>query len=376
MENRHILFDFVRYPEFGGISTVTSIIIPELQKVGYKISVCSHRLPNKKIEVSNVQIYYTPNPDRLCDKKNYKFYDELLNHTHFDIIIYQDSYASVHKMVCELAKKHGIDLYVFEHNAPRNAIYSRTLHPILSIKGLIRRLLHPYFVMREIRRKKYLYSNCKKYILLSNNYIDEFAKYTHVPLQKLIAINNPISLPDESVDLNSKKNEILFVGRMCPEKGVLQLLKYWIHMPKDVDAVFRIVGDGEEKRKCEQYVLKHNINNVKFEGYQIPSKYYMRAKVFWMESKYEGWPMTLVEAMSYGCIPIVSNTFGALYDIIDDGVNGFIVESGRYEKYIKITNMLLSDDGLYEIVAKAAMKKVKKFSLEDIRKEWESLLEE
>ena len=49
-----------------------------------------------------------------------------------------------------------------------------------------------------------------------------------------------------------------------------------------------------------------------------------------MTSHIEGWPMTLLEAQQYGCVPIVYNTFAALSEIIENNVNGYII--GKYDE--------------------------------------------
>lgn len=57
-----------------------------------------------------------------------------------------------------------------------------------------------------------------------------------------------------------------------------------------------------------------------------------------MTSNYEGFSMVLIEAMQYGCVPFVFNSFASLPDIIDDKVNGYVItpfDEGEYVQKIK-----------------------------------------
>ena len=63
-----------------------------------------------------------------------------------------------------------------------------------------------------------------------------------------------------------------------------------------------------------------------------------------MTSAYEGWPMTLMEAMQNGCVPIVFDSFKAVYDIVDSDINGVIVSNGDMDTYHRELVRLMSDD--------------------------------
>ena len=374
MKSKKILFDLFRFPEFGGISTVTSILLPELLKLGYEVDIVSHREPNKEYDgPESVNIYYTPDFNDLTSRPNYEFYDDLLKRNRYDIIVYQDNYSPTHRMICQLAEKYGATLLVCEHNAPTNVPHSRTLRPFFSVKGFLRRVLHPLFVKREVDRKRYILDHCSRYILLSEAYIKEFADYVGLTdTSKLAAINNPIlTVPD--LDLDKKIDEVLFVGRIVEEKGLGKMIRLWEEMALD-GVQFKIVGDGPKKAEYQRQVESRGIKGITFEGYRDPTPYFKESKIFWMNSKFEGWPMTLIEAMSNGCVPIVTNSFAAVYDIIEDGVDGFIVEHGDNAAIKERTRRLLDDTALYRRMAANAQAKSKHFSIDKIIARWADML--
>ena len=87
-----------------------------------------------------------------------------------------------------------------------------------------------------------------------------------------------------------------------------------------------LVGDGPHKPLLEKYVEDKSISNVTFVGFikEEPIQFYKNASIFMLTSDLEGFGLVLIEAMSYGVVPIVYGSYESVYDIIDDNVNGFI----------------------------------------------------
>ena len=54
---------------------------------------------------------------------------------------------------------------------------------------------------------------------------------------------------------------------------------------------------------------------------------YARASILAAPSRREGWPLVLQEAMSQGCVPVVFNSYSAVYDVVHEDVTGLIVPS-------------------------------------------------
>lgn len=72
-------------------------------------------------------------------------------------------------------------------------------------------------------------------------------------------------------------------------------------------------------------------------------KYYMKAKIFSITSKYEGFPLVFLEALINGCT-IISTNFPAARDICDDNKYGRIYNSGDIKKLSNIFEELSSND--------------------------------
>ena len=103
--------------------------------------------------------------------------------------------------------------------------------------------------------------------------------------------------------------------------------------------------------------------------------YYKKASFICLTSFYEGWGMSLTEGMQYGCIPFTFDNYGAASDIIDDNINGCLVDAFDEKEYANRLSHLMNDDDKRLEMSRAAIEKVKLFSAENIVDKWEKLFE-
>jgi len=89
-----------------------------------------------------------------------------------------------------------------------------------------------------------------------------------------------------------------------------------------------------------------------FDHAQI-AKFYRALDVFWVTSRIEGGPVTLLEAMASG-IPCISTPVGAALDLIDHGKNGFIVSFDSSELFVNLSLKLAQDPELRHRIGNAA----------------------
>lgn len=373
---KRLCFYLTRFPEYGGIGTVTTLIINELSKRGYYIIILSHLKQNKDTGlIKNIPIYYLPDTDKWNTPKNYDQAKAILESERINTLIFQDSYAPTEQIACNLTKELNLRLFVFEHNSPLYIYNKRDLDSIFTLKGFARRILHPYLLAKERKRKKYLLDNCTKYVLLAKRNINEFCNLIGITdSSKLTYINNPILLNQNESNIN-KENIILFVGRINKTKGVDLMISVWEKLYKYIpNWKFYIVGDGESKLQLEHQVKSKQIPNILFLGFQNPAPYYAKAKIFWIMSKFEGWPMTLLESMQQECVPIVYESFSAVNDIIDDGINGYLVPYKNEKGFISQTKSLIDDADKWQSMSENARQKVKQFDVQNIADAWVKLL--
>lgn len=322
-----------------------------------------------------------PNTTKWDSRKNLLYAKKVISENHFDAIVYQDSYAPTHRIVCQLSREYSIPLFVFEHNAPLYLSKSRNGIPMgKNLRSLLRHyILFPMEEKRMRRRKRMLLNYCEKYVLLSDSFKQEIdiimgtTKYDG--REKMISIHNPIKVTDKKT--NNKEKIVLFVGRLEPVKRVDLMLEIWsIIENKYPEWRFIIVGDGSQKDELINKTKLLGLGHVSFEGYTSPTNYYKKASLFWMTSSYEGFGMTLVEAMSYCCVPIAMDSYASIHDIIDNEENGILVNNNDIEGFVNANSTLMDDDIILKSMSLNAWKKSKSFDLENVINEWFKLFGE
>lgn len=128
----------------------------------------------------------------------------------------------------------------------------------------------------------------------------------------------------------------IYVGRLWWGKGLTYLLDAFAAVQRTVPepVSLMLVGDGPEEEILRTRVWELGLENVVFtgfrQGWQLP-RYYAAADVFAFPSLGEPFGLVIGEAMAYG-LPVVStSTVGEIRDRVEEGGNGFVVESGGSE---------------------------------------------
>jgi glycosyltransferase involved in cell wall biosynthesis len=115
-------------------------------------------------------------------------------------------------------------------------------------------------------------------------------------------------------------DELLFVGRLTPQKNVLAAVDAMAYLSADV--TLRIVGDGEQLPQVERRVRELGLGNVRLEGRVGPAalaRLYRRATAVLMPSTHEGLPLVLLEAMGTGA-PVICSALPELVETGGDAV--------------------------------------------------------
>lgn len=267
--------------------------------------------------------------------------------------------------------------------------YFSTLYSNVSfvskIKAVAHLVLFPWFYIRRTMEQYYIirkaYALSDRYVLLSDKYKNRFVKTYRLNDEgrKLVAIENGLSFDNVTINDSNydKKNNIcLVVGRLDEKsKRLSLLLKIWPSIEKKFpDWILQIVGTGDSEQQYKRLAKKYQLKNVVFEGHQKPLPYYLKSKVFLMTSAYEGFPMTLLEALQTGCVPVAMDTFEAVHDVIINGEDGFITKTN--DQFIEKVSMLLSDATLLRQMAFKGVNNCKRFERSNIYEKYYSLIKE
>lgn len=248
-------------------------------------------------------------------------------------------------------------------------------------------LLYPYLKWQALTNAfiyKKAYHVLDYISLLSKNFIPEFMDYAKITdKRKFKVIPNPLSF-EEQISINKidhKQNIVLIVGRLEEnQKRISLALEIWRRLNEElIDAhnwSLHIAGDGPDKNMYQNIVKSKSIPNVVFLGKINPVEEYRKASIFIMTSRYEGRPLTITEALQFGVVPIAMNTFSSLTDLINDGVNGFVIPNNDLDSFIKKLAILITNHTIRKEMAKQTILSAEKFSIPVITKKWVKILNE
>ena len=322
--------------------------------------------------------------------ENIDFILKIIAENNVNIIINEDGLGSALDLFSHPIIPKNIKIISHLHFDPESAIgtFYSTLNlpiigerPLTSIVNILKWLKAPYnkytaIKTREQRIKKLL-DGSDNVVVLSPNYINPISRITDKNLaNKIIAIENPLSYTAHQYHGNNKINEIIFVGRLTyTQKRVDRVLKVWNLLNKEFpDWSLSIIGDGEDRHRLERLSNKLKLERINFVGQQDPQPYYKRAKILLLTSNYEGTPMVIPEAMSFGVIPVVMNSFSAVTDIINDGCNGILTDAFDIKKMASQIIYIINDSHLMEKLSQNALATIQNMDSNYSLSKWNKLL--
>ena len=374
------------HPLRGGVGRVTDTLCKELQKRGYQVFYL-----NADWVAEERKKYKYPAPVTILPIKNIDdaqcviSYRKYLPENKIDVVINQDAlYVDFYNNVGDLPIK---VISVIHNNPLMN--YNHLLNDLLTLRNnsLLERMKRIVRCLLYLRVKKQLKEyidkrfgniilSSDKILMLSPYYVQSLKNFGISVENKFDYVYNPNSFPLQT-SLFKKKKEIIYVGRLDNRsKKVGRLIKVWSKVGKKYpDWNLTIVGDGPDRNQLEVLKKKYQVGNLTFEGFQSPIEYYKRASIICMTSSFEGFPMVLVEAMQFGCVPIAFDSFEAIHDVIIPEKTGELVKPFKIKDYINKLSNLIDDDTKRTTMSDAASMYVARFDVKTIADRWEYILE-
>jgi glycosyltransferase involved in cell wall biosynthesis len=160
---------------------------------------------------------------------------------------------------------------------------------------------------------------------------DDVVNFWSINPDHIRVINNPVPMQSVTVPLDQRPLDVLFVGRLDPQKGIHHLLSAFLKIVQlEPKVILKIIGEGHLENELRILTEKLGLtHSVSFLGYQSDvSPFYRQARLTLLSSLYEGFPNVLIESISHGT-PVVSfDCPSGPAEIVQDGVNGFLVRLG------------------------------------------------
>lgn len=195
--------------------------------------------------------------------------------------------------------------------------------------------------------------------------------------EKIEAIYNPMEETAAAGD-RVQENRVITVGRLVAGKGMDYLAEVAAQvLTKHPDWKWYVLGEGEKRAFLEQVIKEKRLEGKLILTGLVENvgDYLNAAKIFVLTSKSEGLPMCLLEAKAYG-LPCVSFDIPTgPNEIIEDGVNGFLIEPFDCERMIAKINSLIEQEELLQSFASNAKNNMEKFQMKSIIEKWNRVLD-
>lgn len=373
-------------PHIGGVQRVTDVLTKEFVKRGHNvIFICteSRNMDDAYQNYSATQIYLDSNKN---EEEFIADYCKILHTNDIDVVISQEAQkesllllANTPICVKRISVVH-INSYAIIGNERRikRAIRSRRLVTNLAkyLVMLFPHIARQYYRLKENKFYRRILGVSDKLVFLSPSFVELLKEnIPDISSRKLAAIGNPNTFVPKH-EVGTKENLIICVARLSEvQKNVRDFILVWQQLYKDNPKWKAIiVGDGPDRGMLESFAKKKGVRNLSFVGrVENVGNYYQRAKFVCMTSIYEGWGMVLTEGMSYGCVPCVYGSYGAAFDIVDDGVNGIISTPFRPKEMADRIQTLINDESRLAQISSSAIEKVKDFNADKVADKWNAL---
>ena len=226
---------------------------------------------------------------------------------------------------------------------------------------------------------KYIFGKATKLVCVSNEIEEKLKSKYHFINTK--TIYNPVVFPENVAQkpTDVPGNYILFFGRLEEEiKNFSLLLKaFSVSKIYETGNKLLIIGDGSNKDfildKVRELQLENQVQILPFQKNITP--YIQHAKCTILTSRFEGFPMSIIESLAAG-IPVISvDCETGPKEIIQNNHNGLLLPNHDENALANAIKSMIEDEKLYQICKNNAQKSVEHLSLTTIAQQWKQLLE-
>jgi glycosyltransferase involved in cell wall biosynthesis len=258
-----------------------------------------------------------------------------------------------------------------------SGILGRTMSRALRLmqRAILRRAACVVAISEDIAARLMSFEHPPARVVKIPNSVD-LSKFKPLPSNEREQLRNRLGFP-------AGKTIVVYVGRLSRAKGVLMLIEAWPGLVAMFpNAYLVMVGSGTDSwDDCEaeivEYVRLHALESgVALVGHSNSVHEYLQgADLFVSPSDYEGFSLTLVEAL--GCaIPVVTTSVGAAPEIIRDGSNGFLCPPKDKEALRAAVERALGQQHRWPSIGAIARESVQAFDIPRVVEQYEMLLGE
>lgn len=175
---------------------------------------------------------------------------------------------------------------------------------------------------------------------------------------------------------SSKLNRIISVARLYPQKNQKMMIEAFAQIADEFpDWQLVIFGEGPLRSSLELIV-----KSLQLEGrVLLPGRTehvveeLRKSKIFCLSSDYEGMSNSMIEAICVG-LPIVTTNVSGVKELVDDNINGFVVECGNVDRMCSALSSLMGNESLMNCFAQKSFERRRLFQMDVVNNKWNSLI--
>jgi glycosyltransferase involved in cell wall biosynthesis len=220
--------------------------------------------------------------------------------------------------------------------------------------------------------------------------LDAYAVLTHADAEdyrrvipglgdRVRVIRNGLPWPVSAEPAPLDNKVVVTAGRLEGEKGLSRMLRAYAPLARShPDWQLHIYGDGSEKESLEATIVELGLGEQAFlKGFTHDLRGVLASSgVYAMTSRREGFPMSLIEAMSTGLPAVAFDCPRGPSEIVDDGRNGRLLPDGDIDGFTDALRSLMDDADLRRRLGRQALTDAAAYDIESVVTQWEELIDE
>ena len=226
---------------------------------------------------------------------------------------------------------------------------------------------------------KSIFSNANQTVTVSRAISKSVAQSLNLELDPIVIPSAKTGFTNDQTEvekIRSKMGGRFIVGHIGDlddsHKGQLQIIEL-AKMTHETfaDICFLLVGSGKDEEYFKQ--LTQDLNNIEFVGQKENVGDYLTAfDLFIFPSRHEGLGSILLDAMDFS-LPIIASNVGGIPEIIQNGVNGILVNLNSFDDYFNALKFLFTDVKMRARIEQTNKEKGKSFSVKTMTDQYINL---
>jgi N-acetyl-alpha-D-glucosaminyl L-malate synthase BshA len=365
----------VCYPTFGGSGVVATELGIELSKRGHEVHFITYKQPVRLELLGN----------------NVHFHE--VNVPEYPLFLYQPYELALSSKLVDMAKLHEIEI-LHVHYAIPHAYAAYMAKKMLQEEGIyipIVTTLHGTDI--TLVGSHPFYKPAVTFSINKSDAVTSVSQSLKEDTLRLFDIKNEITVVPNFIDLDKHVNHftdcqrdmmalesekiITHISNFRPVKQILDVIKIFNNIQKEIPSKLMMVGEGPEREKAEKLCKQLGITDkvIFFGNSNEIDKILCFSDLFLLPSLNESFGLAALEAMACG-VPVISSNTGGIPEVNKHGISGFLSNINDVDDMSKNAIYILSDPKRLETFKKNAIIEARKFDIHQIVPQYEKIYQD